>query len=134
MSDENGQRLDPSLVRWIRLVWSEDGPRGSARRALCQVLFDFVRSCERVFPSEEELARRAGISERRACDHLKALEADTWFERTRIPNPGRKSPKYEYKLNWPRGFDPSKDQLLARLKQRREDARNDYREREGWDA
>jgi hypothetical protein len=122
MGGGNGQGFNPDLVRWIRLVWSEDGPRGPAARALCQVLFDFRRSCERIFPSEGELARRVGMSERRVCDHLKALLAENWIQRSRIRNAGRGFPKYEYKFGWPLGFDPKKDPELARLKQRRDDA------------
>lgn len=126
--------MTPQMRRWTWAVWSSEGPRHVAQRAICQVLFEFLVSSpdNRIFPSEATIAEKVGVSERRVQDHIKALVADGWIRRRYRGQGGKGWRCYEYNLLFPPHIDPSKDKFLQACERKRIDAIDDHRIAEEW--
>lgn len=128
------ERVNPKMQRWRWLVWSEDGPPGAAKRAILQVLFDFLVSSKggKVFPSVETIASKAGITKKHVLRHLDELEAAGWLRRKLHQRSGQGWRLNEYELYFPDGFDSQKDPWLNQVESNRKQARAEYREEAGW--
>ena len=131
----NKSKLTLEHHRWRWLVWSEDGPPGTAKRAILQVLFDFYATSKQgeIFPSVEKIASKIDLTKKHVIRHLAELEELGWITRKqRIRNGGQGWKRNEYKLKFPHGFDPKKDEWLINANRKRIDARDEYRMDEGW--
>ncbi|WP_295448075.1 helix-turn-helix domain-containing protein [uncultured Thiodictyon sp.] len=122
------------LKRWRWLVWSEHGPARVTQRALLQVLFDYYATSKdgRVFPSQQTLSTKTGVCLRAVREHLDILEADGWFKRKKGGKSGQGWALDFYILTWPNHIDPKTDIWLKEVERNRIQARDDYRQDEGW--
>ena len=122
MSDD---RVNPKMRRWQFLIWSDSGPPGPAKRALLQVLFDFLVSSpeSRVFPSIATLAVKTDQTEKTVGRHLAELQTDGWFRRDSRPGSGQAWRRFEYHLTFPRHFDASKDEWLKSVDEKQKEKR-----------
>jgi DNA-binding transcriptional MocR family regulator len=119
--------------RWIWLVWSADGPPHVVQRAILQVLFDFIMTSGKAFPSERTIAEKVGTSERTIRGHVQALEAGGWLQRTFSgTDRGQGWRRTQYTLSWPKGHHPDTDPWLQQAEENRQQARAEFRESVDW--
>jgi predicted transcriptional regulator len=116
--------IDPKMRRWRWLVWSEVGPPGPAKRAILQVLLDFLATSPegRVFPSVETLAVKTDLTEKSVGRHIAELEAAGWLARYQHGTSGQGWRRYGYRLTFPKHIDPSADPWLKEAAQQTEKA------------
>jgi hypothetical protein len=125
--------LNLDMKKWRYLVTAEGCQATPIQRLVLMVLFDFwlASPTGEIFPSQQKLAARTGLSERSVRDNIKALEDQGWLA-TKDRGNGQGWRRHRYIPKWPRGFDPEKDAWLTDVKRRRDESREAHREAEGW--
>jgi hypothetical protein len=136
MESARTREFPPEWRRWRWLVTSLDGPKSPVQRLILVVLFDYwVSSPTReIFPSEKTIAEKVGVTDRAIRSNLRVLREAGWIRIGFRDRGGQGWRRYEYQLCWPQGVDPGKDPWLAEVRQRRDEARAEYREEQGWPA
>jgi hypothetical protein len=67
---------------WLDAVFSESGPEGPVKRAVCAALFKHMDDHGRCWPSLATITKAAGCSRSTAADAINALDDEGWLERT----------------------------------------------------
>jgi hypothetical protein len=118
------RRLSVEERRWEWIVWhSELKP---ADKLILLFLFRMHIRYHEVYPSQEFLADRAGISVRKAKYDLARLERAGWFRREKRGK-GQTKQSHSYFLQFPPWFSKDRDEFLASAKYAMLTARLDYR-------
>jgi hypothetical protein len=114
--------------RWVWLILSEHGPPEGTTRLVLLAMSQFAKRGNRVFPSEETLAKMTGLTPKTVRAHVKKAIDGSWLQRRTFKKQGHGWRRFEYIPQWPPGFDPNRDPWLAQAA----DRMDEYRSDEGW--
>ena len=94
----------PLLYVWRNLVCSDYGPKSLTRLVLLVLSLHMNSTGGSCFPSADTVAKRAGISKRAACEHLKTAAEKGWIIRSPRAKSGQGWRRWSYQAAIPAGL------------------------------
>jgi hypothetical protein len=120
-----------ALMRYQWLLWSEQGPRKTSQRAICQVLVAYRLRYRHVYPSEEQIGIQIGADARTVSRNLPDLERDGWLIVQRVIC-GRGHSRNVYHLRFPHHVDRHEDGWLIQAEDNRQEGLSRYNDERGY--